>query len=306
MTTYPSKLLLFGEYTIIHNSSALAIPYPTYKSHWSDEVLIENEGVENQGFENTIDEEFSKESLKKIFEDLKKLKQPKILLSKMQQDMNQGLWFCSNSPLGYGLGSSGAVCAAIYNRYAAQKATDLEQLKKELARLEQSFHGKSSGIDPLISYTNSPLWVHRDGRIEQVNLNNAPKSNATIFILNTNQPRVSAPLIGFYMEQCEQADFFNRFVQPVSDAVERAIKAIITGNGDELMSATALISVLQFMHLPPMVTEELRNIWMLGIESQDFYLKVCGAGGGGFVLGVAKDWEKAKTYFVDYEVEVVV
>lgn len=295
--TYPSKLLLFGEYTIIHNSSALAIPFPAYKSHWSDELLVENEG-----FENTMDEAFSRESLLKIFEDLKKLKQPKILLSKMQQDLNNGLWFCSNSPLGYGLGSSGAVCAAIYERYAAQKSNDLEQLKKELARLEQSFHGKSSGIDPLISYIQSPLWVHKDGRIEKANLNQNLEGKATIFTLDTRQPRVSAPLINFYMEQCEQADFFKSFVQPVSDAVESAIQALIAGDGDALMSATGMISALQFMYLPPMVTEELRGLWMQGIETQDFYLKVCGAGGGGLVLGVAKDWEKAKWYFGEYEV----
>ena len=35
MSTYPAKLLLFGEYTIIKGSEALAMPFPALGGHWA-------------------------------------------------------------------------------------------------------------------------------------------------------------------------------------------------------------------------------------------------------------------------------
>ncbi|MCH2023573.1 MAG: hypothetical protein MK207_13940 [Saprospiraceae bacterium] len=298
MKTYPSKILLFGEYTIIRNSSALAMPYKHYQSFWSDEEDIDPE------FKNYIDEDFSKNCLQNIFEDLKKLKKPRLVLAKMRQQLDDGLWFSSDAPLGYGLGSSGAISAAIYERYVQKKATKLPQLKQELARIENSFHGKSSGIDPLISYTNSALWVHADKSIEKVTL---PESldKGTIFLVNSNQPRVSTPLINFFMEQCKDPDFIEEFVQPVSESVEKAIQALINNDFPTLIYHASMISELEFMYLPPMVTLEMRDLWMLGIESQEFYLKICGAGGGGFILGFTEDWENVKHYFEDYETKIL-
>ena len=59
------------------------------------------------------------------------------------------------------------------------------------------------------------------------------------------------------------------------------------------------------MYLPPMIPFELRELWMQGLESKDFYLKICGAGGGGFMLGVTEDWEGIQPYLEGYTVEVL-
>jgi mevalonate kinase len=300
MDIFPSKLLLLGEYTIIQNSSALAIPYSNYRSHWSDVVFA------NPSQENVIDENFSKASLEQIFEDLKKLKLPKLHLSKMKKDLDNGLWVCSNSPIGYGLGSSGAVCAAIYDRYAVRKATDLEKLKKDLARLEHSFHGKSSGIDPLISYSNYPLWIHSNKKIESIKFSQTKENNkGAIFIVDTQRPRISTPLINYFVDRCKDTEFLSDFVGPVSAAVERAIPALIKQDYTTLLEAVALISELQFMYLPPMIPEEMQQLWMQGIESHDFYLKLCGAGGGGFLLGFTEDWEATLPYLEGYSFDLV-
>ncbi len=296
MDIYPSKILLFGEYTIIKNSSALAIPYSRYQSHWSDERS------EDPTFENIIDEEFSNESLQKIFNELKKLKKPKISLKKFKNQLDEGLWMCTNSPMGYGLGSSGAVSAAIYRRYVNNKSDDIKQLKQELSRIENIFHGKSSGIDPLISYTNSALWVHSDKSIEKVELPRTT-TGGTIFLINSKMARNSASLINFFVEQCKDSEFIDSFVDPVSEAVEKAIPLLIAQDFEGLMKHVALISELQFMHLPPMTTLEMQDLWMRGIETTEFYLKLCGAGGGGFILGFTEDWEGIQGYLSGYEVE---
>lgn len=293
VSNYPSKILLLGEYTIIQNSAALAIPYIHYNSYWSDHPLSRN-------FENTIEASFSKESLRKIVLDLESLDSPLLDLKQLKKDLESELWLCTNSPMGYGLGSSGAVCAAIYDRYGLQKATDLQLLKQELASLEHSFHGKSSGIDPLIAYVKQPLWVHSDKSIHAVQL--PKKKEGAIFLIDTKLPRISTPLINFFVASCEQSDFNHSFVVPVSTAVDKAIRALIEGDFNTLMESIQLISELQLAYLPPMIPTVVEELWQKGLDSNDFYLKICGAGGGGFMLGFAYDWESVKQHFDAFEV----
>lgn len=286
---YPSKILLLGEYTIIQNSAALAVPYFHYQSHWSDQQAIP------ESFSNTIGLSFSQKSLQKILVDLKQLKHPILKISTLEKDLNNGLWLCSNSPMGYGLGSSGVVCAAIYDRYAVEKKKGLQILKQELALLEHSFHGKSSGIDPLVAYTQLPLWIHTDKSIHSIKL---PAYNqGTIFLVDTQQPRISTPLIKLFLSKCQEVDFLEQFVAPISNAVNQAINALIEADFASLMEAIGVISKLQWIHLPPMIPTQVHDLWKRGLSSNDFYLKICGAGGGGFMLGFAKDWKKIAHHF---------
>jgi mevalonate kinase len=49
----------------------------------------------------------------------------------LQKDVNGGMYFDSSIPQGYGVGSSGALVAAIYDKYATNKITVLENLTRE-------------------------------------------------------------------------------------------------------------------------------------------------------------------------------
>ena len=71
-----------------------------------------------------------------------------------------GLYFESSIPQSYGIGSSGALCAAIYARYTTElippsgsiTQKDIKELRHIFSGIESFFHGKSSGIDPLSCY----------------------------------------------------------------------------------------------------------------------------------------------------------
>ena len=49
----------------------------------------------------------------------------------LEKDLAQKMYFDSSIPQGYGVGSSGALVAAIYDQYAHDKITVLENLTKE-------------------------------------------------------------------------------------------------------------------------------------------------------------------------------
>jgi mevalonate kinase len=54
-----------------------------------------------------------------------------------------------------------------------------------------------------------------------------------------------------------------------------------------------------------MIPDHLVSVWQKGIETNDYYLKLCGSGGGGFILGFTEDYEKAQESLKDYKLELV-
>jgi mevalonate kinase len=46
-------------------------------------------------------------------------------------------------------------------------------------------------------------------------------------------------------------------------------------------------------------------VWKNGLQTNDYYLKLCGSGGGGYILGFAPDLDKARAALKPYQLEVV-
>ena len=45
-----------------------------------------------------------------------------------------------------------------------------------------------------------------------------------------------------------------------------------------------------------MIPQQFHELWKKGIETNDYYLKLCGSGGGGYILGFTEDIEKANNH----------
>ena len=112
-----AKIMLFGEYSVICDSMALTIPY----AHFSGELRFVDQ-------EQYTDLEMALESNRHLKEYLPYLKElqakgfmkDKLDLEQFENDIINGLYFESNIPQGYGIGSSGALVAAIYDQYTLQ------------------------------------------------------------------------------------------------------------------------------------------------------------------------------------------
>lgn len=94
MERYFGKLLLFGEYTIIRGSQALAMPLRRYSGAWRF----------------AADDEPLRYSLEEFVQYLMRLKAKGALLTDMdlrrfEREVNRGLYFDSDIPVGYGAGS---------------------------------------------------------------------------------------------------------------------------------------------------------------------------------------------------------
>src|SRR6187431_2596927 len=119
-----SKILLFGEYGIIRDSKGLSIPYNFYNGALKRDANPSDEAIQSNGH------------LKRFVTYLEQLQkeQPNLVtfdLEALNNDVQTGMYFDSSIPQGYGVGSSGALVAAIYDKYAQNKITVLENLTRE-------------------------------------------------------------------------------------------------------------------------------------------------------------------------------
>jgi len=56
------------------------------------------------------------------------------------------------------------------------------------------------------------------------------------------------------------------------------------------------VSHYQLDYLTPMIPETFRKHFFAGLEKHDFAFKLCGSGGGGFMLGITDKKEKFESY----------
>ena len=289
---YPSKILLLGEYTILEGAQALAIPYKYKRGHW-------NTNITEQPSESY------KTQVSKYIQFLKDNKTAiKFLhISKMESDLNAGIKYESDIPSGYGLGSSGAVCAAIYDRYQKSecKTADTSVVQNRLATMEGFFHGKSSGIDPLISYYNKPILNGRDKNIHVLN-NLVFQNNLHVYLIDSGKPRTTSEWVKIFHQKNENEAFHTQLKNQLIPSVEHAIHFLIVGEWQMFWSHLQIISAFQKTSFSEMFTPEINAIQEKILSFSDKHLiKLCGAGGGGYFLLFTKDQAHLETIEMDLE-----
>lgn len=295
------KILLFGEYGIIKDSMGLSIPHTYYKGAFQ--------------FEPTFNEEQSKsnENLFKYLAYLKGDEAPcRFNTTAFENDLNNGLYFDSSIPQGFGVGSSGALVAAIYDRYCEEKisknpqqSSDIKALKKIFSWMESYFHGKSSGIDPTICYMGLPLLIKSKDELGSVRLPSASTGDGAVFLLNSGAPGETQPMVEIFMEKLKEEGFRNMLKNQFVKYNDACIKAFVEGDTTPLFSNLKKLSKLVLENFEPMIPKGFLDLWKQGLESEEYFLKLCGSGGGGFVMGFTRDYDKTSELLKKYQPEVV-
>ena len=298
-----SKILLFGEYGIIQDAMGLSIPYNFYKGKFhlpSDKYSESNEHLRTY---------FTYLS----YLDVSGQANAKLDLNRFKEDIKNGLAFDSSIPQGFGVGSSGALVAAIYNEYAINKIdaeninkAELANLKHIFGQMESHFHGKSSGLDPLICYLNLPVIIKSKEDLDTVGLpEEKDNSQGAIFLLNTNEPGETQPMVQIFMEKMKEQGFRKMVKTELKKYNDDCISSFLKGDFVPLFKNLKKLSAILLQNFSPMIPDQFQSIWKKGIETGDYYLKLCGSGGGGYILGFTRDYEKAKLQLKDYQLELV-
>jgi|TARA_B110000305_G_C19464367_1_gene656837 mevalonate kinase len=299
-----SKILLFGEYGIIKNSKGLSIPYNFYKG-----------GLKLGNLDSDIIKKSNK-SLSLFRDFLKKIDSSIIIFdfNKMNNELIEGLYFDSTIPQGYGVGSSGALVAAFYDRYTENKITVLENLTRDkiiilkniFSKMESYFHGKSSGLDPLNSYLSLPILIHSKNQIETTGIPlQSSIGKGAVFLLDSGKSSETAPMVDIFFKSMENKNYSKIIREDFIKITDSCVEDFLSGDFKSLFLDIKKLSKVVLENFKPMIPKNFHQLWAKGIESNDYYLKLCGSGGGGYILGFSEDFEKAKLALKDYKLEVV-
>jgi mevalonate kinase len=182
----------------------------------------------------------------------------------------------------------------------------LLQLKTIFAQMESFFHGKSSGLDPLNSYLSIPILINSKDNIEATGI---PSQSATgkgaVFLLDSGIVGETAPMVNIFMENLKEEGFRKMLKNQFVKYTDACVDNFLGGDIKSLFENTKQLSKVVLNNFKPMIPEQFHGVWQKGIDTNDYYLKLCGSGGGGYILGFTQDLAKAKQSLKEYKLEVV-
>jgi mevalonate kinase len=298
-----AKILLFGEYGIIKDSKGLAIPYNAYRGALKASELLSGQALK------------SNRNLTRFYHYLSVLKTDLVSfdLISFQEDILNGMYFDSSIPQGYGVGSSGALVASIYDKYAIDKITVLENLTREkllnlkivFGLMESFFHGKSSGLDPLNSYLSLPILINSRDSIEPAGIPSQKEGKGAVFLLDSEQVGETEPMVNIFMNKMKNEGFRKMISEEFSTTTDACIDDFLKGNVTSLFGNVKSLSKIVLQNFKPMIPVTFHKVWENGILTNDYYLKLCGSGGGGYILGFTEDFVKTQKILKEYKLELV-
>jgi len=310
METFNSKVLMFGEYSLLYNSMALTMPYNrftgkfTFCTEGMIDPTIHSSNLSLKNFchhilDNHVDENFA------------------LNVKKFKSEIENGLFFESNIPQGFGLGSSGAVVAAIFLRYI-EKASEfksevktltkekIHSLKKTLSQLESYFHGSSSGIDPLSILLNQPLLFRSTNDVSPVEIPAFDENGKNVvFLLNTGLSRSTSGLVAKFHEACAKPEFKDKMDNELVQFTNGGIQSFLDNNPTELYNNLNKLVQFQLDEMNYLIPDQFKDAVKGGLNNGDYFLKICGSGGGGFMLGFTQNWEQTEKALNGLDIEVI-
>lgn len=251
---------MFGEQTVLTGSQALSVPFNTFKGSWhyGSEVDPALANIIHLLPDDILDIDF------------------------FQKEVGKNLFFNSDIPQKGGLGSSGALTAALYKCFSHNIKSTIKEIQQDLAAIESVFHGKSSGTDALVSFANQPILTSKGvSKVVDVNVN---ECGDCISLIQSYTPRTAKTFIKLYLDKVE-AGMLNH--QLLSEKSNAALEAFISKE-DDFMGLIKELSITQLKEFTDFIPTSFLDFWKKGINSDSYFCKLCGAGGGGYFLCFSK------------------
>jgi len=204
--------------------------------------------------------------------------------------------------------------AAVYDKYANNKITILENLTRKkllilkaiFAEMESFFHGKSSGLDPLNSYLSLPILINSKDNIEPAGIPSQTQyGKGAVFLLDSGITGETAPMVHIFMENMKNEGFRKMLKDQFVKHTDACVEDFLKGDVKSLFSNIKQLSKVVLDNFKPMIPKEFQTLWKKGIDTNAYYLKLCGSGGGGYMLGFTEDIVKARKALEKYKLEVV-
>lgn len=280
---FRSKILLFGEYTIIKGSRGLALPLEKFRGEFV-----------TAGEKNILEPILRLDEFCDYLEGSSILSENLDLLS-FSKDIKDGQYFHSNIPQGYGVGSSGALCAAVYAKYSKNferkdfyNMNELKFLKDIMALMESFYHGASSGLDCLISLIDKPLLIESRNKISLIPLPSLNKHGG-FYLYDSGKSRKTSSFVNHFLNSYDSDLEYKKEIDNLVETTNSLIDSFSHKGTDKFIKDFKAYSEKQLSLFEKMIPGNIKDKWLQGLNNKSFFFKLCGAGGGGFFLVFSPD-----------------
>ncbi|MBN2423299.1 mevalonate kinase [Candidatus Woesearchaeota archaeon] len=273
MSVACSKIILFGEHSVVYGKPAIAIPL---KSLFT-EVRIENsENIEiNSDYELNINEQ---NNLKNIIN---------LILNYLDiKNKNISVNINSNIPVASGMGSSASLSVALAKSVSDyfHKELSPEEISMTAYKCEKIFHGMPSGIDNTVIAYEKPVYFVKGKKTETVKIGKP----FTLLIADTGIVSSTKEIVLDVKKEYEKnKGLYEKYFNGMADIAEQARIAIKEGNIKligKLMTENH--RVLQKIKVS---SSELDNLVETALTNGASGAKLVGAGRGGNIAVLAEN-----------------
>ena len=196
----------------------------------------------------------------------------------------------SEIPPGIGLGSSAASAVASLASLSTFMGLKLsmEELNELAFEAEKIIHGRPSGVDNTIS-TYGGIHFYKEKKFSQLNI---PKISSYVVIVNSGIPRSTKTYVEKVAKSMEEdTKKYQSILEEIGNVTTIAKASLMEGNiqklGNLMTQNHLLLEKLGVSH--PILTNLSNSLIQLGSLGS----KLTGAGGGGCVIGLFDDYQKA-------------
>jgi mevalonate kinase len=124
-------------------------------------------------------------------------------------------------------------------------------------------------------------------------------------LLDSGESSETAPMVDIFFKSMKNKNYNKIIREDFIRITDSCVDDFLSGDFKSLFLDIKKLSQVVLDNFKPMIPKNFHNLWAKGIESNDYFLKLCGSGGGGYILGFSEDFEKAKSVLKDYKLEVV-
>jgi len=281
---FPAKLLLFGEYALLHGSEGLVLPLNYMSGSWDFPASIEAHKEVDTGLLQFYQFGFNNIHLKDLFD-----------WNQFLTDISKGLFFSSTIPQGEGLGSSGSLCAAFCATYLKQEFETLFQtqrrmdLRNILSILEGHFHARSSGIDPYVSFLGKGLHLKGMHLFEEIEhprdfvISLSLKIKLNIYLVPSFKKRSTKEWVDRFREKYQEAKMTYWVHEKFVPNVQKVVNDFLNQDSQFFIHLKEM-AIDQFCFMPEFFAESITDLVNWSLKQESVAIKLCGAGGGGYYL----------------------
>ena len=183
--------------------------------------------------------------------------------------------------------------------------TSTLSIGEQVENLEVKLNLKSLSF-PLKVLLSIPILIKSK---DDINVTGIPsqKLNGTgaVFLIDSGKTGSTAPMVSIFMEKMKSEGFRKMISTQFIKHTNLCVDSFLNGDVKNLFDNTKKLSKIVLDNFKPMIPNEFHDLWKKGIDSGSYFLKLCGSGGGGYILGFAPNIEQAKNDLKDYNLEVV-